>query len=122
MKFLNNTVLNAVLVNVSTNSAAVDLNQMIRMSAQIIMGSGTATGQIQLQVSNDICTYGNLSMNFIPTNWSDLGGPVNVVAGGLNNLVASQELSYRWVRAQYIDGSGGTGTATVTVTFMFMSV
>lgn len=113
MRNLDYKPLSAVALNANQASAAIDAQNLIRLSAQAIVAGGTSVGNLQIQVSNDK----NGAMNgfpFIPTNWSNLGAAVALAAGGIF-LIASQETCYRWVRVIFTDGSGGTNTGNVTV-------
>lgn len=81
-------------------SSAIDMSQIFRMSAQIVIPSGTATGTLKLQVSNDAVKADNLFSNQVFTNWSDLGSSVSITTNGIT-LVAQQELCYRAMRVIY---------------------
>lgn len=121
MKYTNNFPIQNTVMNQNIYSNPVDLQQIIRMSAVIIVGSGTATGTMKLQVSDDEVPVSYEFYNTKFVNWADLGVPLAVTGPG-NTLFATQEMCYRAVRAVYLDSSGGTGTAPLTVQFMMMSV
>lgn len=99
--------------NTSISTAAVDLNQIFRISGHIV-ATATINGEIKFQVSNDFCPFGNIAANFIPTNWSDLGYVMPVMAAGSTQRLSTQEVSYRWLRVVWTDLSGGTSTGTIS--------
>lgn len=90
------------------------MNQIYKMSAQVIVGAGTASGSFQLQVSNDHSTGAQLFMNQTFTNWSNLGASIPIT-GISSTLIAEQDMCYKALRAVYTDTSGGTATAHLTV-------
>lgn len=121
MKFLPFSPINAVTASATVTSAAVDMSQIFKMSAQVVVAGGTATGSLQLQVSNDHSTGAQLFNNQTFTNWSNLGSPVAITTTGVN-LIAQQDMCYKALRAVYTDTSSGTGTAKVTVQILCLSV
>ncbi len=111
MRFLTFSPISAALASASTTSAAVDMNQIIKMSAQVVAGSGTATGSLQLQVSNDQVPVDYQFSKAVFTNWSNLGSPVTVSAAGAT-LIAQQDMCYRALRAVYTDTFANISTIT----------
>lgn len=81
------------------------------MSGQIIVGAGTATGSLKLQVSNDQAVAGNLATNYAPANWSDLGAATSITTAGLT-LISPVDMCYRWLRATYADNFFRINTVT----------
>lgn len=104
MRFVNFQPIISAAITDDIQSGVIDINQIIRMSAQLVIGPGTATGALQFQVSNDICANGHMTPQVVPTHWSNLGSPINVVAAG-TNLFAQTEMCYRWLRAIYTDNT-----------------
>ena len=112
MKNVNFKSLDAAPGDTDINSAAIDLSQAYKMSVQIVVGgSGSITGTMQLQVSND--PWDNGYQSFVPTNWTNLGSAVNIAAAPANYLISQIDVSYRWARLVY-DRSADGGTATIT--------
>lgn len=111
MRFLPFSPISSAVASATSTSAAIDMSQIIKMSAQVVVGSGTATGSMQLQVSNDHTTGANLFMNQVFTNWSNLGSPVAITTSGAT-LVAQQDMCYKALRAVYTDTFANISTIT----------
>lgn len=111
MRYTNPIILSAVSAAANTNSSPVDMNQILKMSAQVIAGAGTVTGTLQLQVSNDQVLPYNLFQDASFTNWSNLGSPVTVSAAGAT-LIAQQDMCYRALRAVFTDTFNNVSTIT----------
>lgn len=111
MKFTNSILLSSTTASGNSISAAVDMQQIVKMSAQVIIGTGTATGSVQLQVSNDLVTTSYLFKDTIFVNWSNLGTAATITASG-SVLIAQQDMCYRALRAVYTDGFSNVSTIT----------
>ncbi len=111
MRFLRFSPISAALSSATTTSAAIDMNQILKMSAQVIASAGTSTGSLQLQVSNDSAPVGNIFSDNTFTNWSNLGSPITVSAAG-NQLIAQQDMCYRALRAVYTSTFSNVSTIT----------
>lgn len=109
MRFANFKLLESSLASATNTSGVCDMDQIIKMSAQLNVGAGTATGTLQLQVSNDAVFMGNRLMN--SPNWSNLGSPA-AVSGAGPVLVAQQDMCYRALRAVYTDTFANVVTVT----------
>lgn len=108
-------------MNATITSGPIDMNQILKMSAQVIVGTGTASGSFQLQVSNDHSTGAQLFMNQTFTHWSNLGAAITIT-GTSSTLIAEQDMCYKALRALYTDASGGTGTAHLTVQILCLGI
>lgn len=111
-----------VNVNISAADASIDevgsvipAQQLIYCSAQCI-STGSSTGSVQLQVSNDpVKTLSvDSSGNPIPVNWSNLGTAATVTAGSVTYIPATQ-VSAQFLRAIYTHNNGSAGTITVNI-------
>ncbi len=111
MRFVRFNLLSSTAATASATTAPFDLNQIIRMSAQVVVGAGTATGTVQLQVSNDPAPVGNIFPDNTFTNWSNLGSPASISASGAT-LVAEQEMCYRALRAVFTNTFANVVTIT----------
>lgn len=103
MRYYNDPILNAANAATNQNSTAVNV-QLARFASVQAVVTGSATGTLKLQVSNDD--------NGSPTNWSDLTGATVSVSGAGVYLIPAQNMSYQFIRAVYTAASG-TGTITV---------
>lgn len=121
MKFANIQPIISVLSSANITSSAIDLSQVFKLSAQIVAGTGTITGSLQLQVSNDIIPTFYAFAQAPIVNWSNLGSAVALSASGVS-LIAVQDVCYRSLRVVFTDGSTGTGTSRLTVNLMMQEV
>lgn len=117
MKFVNVPIVTTTAA-VSLTSAPIDCSQLIKASFQIDVGTGSADGSVQIQVSNDNAYLGAEKAGFVPTNWSNLGSATAITTAG-PLLIAQQDVCYRWIRAVY---TAVSGTSPIVVTLMALSV
>jgi hypothetical protein len=108
----NNIVFTNVAANANRNSLAQWATDIIRTSFQIVVTTGTATGTMKVQASNEKA-FGLPANQFQPTDWSDLGAMV-VLNGIGSYLIPSLECSYEYLRLVYTDSSGGTATGLIS--------
>lgn len=116
MRPSNPVILNAVSAVTSQASAAQDSQFTCAASFQIVSSSGSNSGSMQIQFSNDppySCTTDS-SGRLVPTNWSNLGSAATVTSGGLTSVQLPQSTyaGYRWLRALWTPSSGA-GTITI---------
>lgn len=129
MRTFNKTVATAVPLNANYNSPYTQLRNIYTYTMAAII-TGTPTGTIQIQASNDPETndtqtnqatvLGNPPTNppsVAPTNWVTITGSPFVVSSSGEEMWNVNAVGYNYVRVQYIDGSGGTSTATMTIIF-----
>lgn len=121
MKYLPFSPISNVVANATITSAPIDCSQLFKMSVQVVVAGGTATGSMQMQVSNDHSTGAQLFNNQTFTNWSNLGSPVTVTTTG-SQLIAQQDVCYKAIRAVYTDGSSGSGSATISVNLFCLAL
>ena len=95
------------------------MSKIYKFSAQISVPSGTVTGSVQLQVSNDEVTANYLSLQE-PTNWSNLGSPVSLTTSG-TSLITQQDSCYRSLRVVFTSSDGGA-SGLVTVNIMALAI
>jgi hypothetical protein len=123
MRVFNQQVATAVPLNANYNSPYIPLKS-IYMYAMAAIITGTPTGTIQIQASNDPETNdtqynvaGNRPPSTAPTNWVTIANsPFSVTSAG-ESMWNVQAVGYNYVRVQYIDSSGGTSTATMNIVF-----
>lgn len=117
MRTFNQQVSTAVPLNVSSNGVAIPLKNifMFALSANV---TGTPTGTIKLQVSNDPetnDTQPSANPRPIPTHWVDLANSSFSLSASGETMWNVQYVGYNWVRVVYTDGSSGSSTATMTI-------
>lgn len=96
------------------NSTYVQLKEMYLYSINAIV-TGTPTGTIKLQASNDPIT--SMTPIVAPSNWVDIAdSSFNLTAEG-QTMWNVNFCGYNFVRVVYIDGSGGSSTATMDIIF-----
>lgn len=113
MRYENYKVFDAQ-ANASVNSSKIDAASVIALSIQGVFTDVAATGTLKLQLSNDVCDFGNVASNFTPTNWTDITGASVAVAGTTPVAILLSTVSYRWIRVVWIR-TAGAGTFTVSV-------
>lgn len=112
MKIANIPLVTNQVLNASFNSAPNQLSQVYGYCIQAVI-TGTPTGSVKLQASNDPFIASNV---FPPTHWTDIASSsFSVSASGSEmwNVTGGQ---YTWVRLAYTDTSGGTSTAVMNAT------
>lgn len=95
-------------------SAAVPTAQIFYISAQVVT-TGTSTGTLKLQFSNDLCLGQEVP---VPLNWTDIPSAAVAVAGAGAVGIPKTELSYAYVRAVYTHTNSAAGTVTVLINGM----
>ncbi len=119
MRVFNKQVSTAVHLNANSNSPAVALKSIYMYSMAAII-TGTPTGTIKLQASNDPETNDTQPSGVpfpAPVNWVDItGSSFSVVAAGETFWNVSQ-VAYNYVRVVYTDGSSAASTAVMTIIF-----
>jgi hypothetical protein len=111
---LPNTTTNIKTADASVNqSGAVLLGYRVAaLSAQAVV-TGTSTGTLNIQVSNDIISTGGPPT---PTNWSDIAtvGTVSIAGAGIY-LIPQIDICYNFIRASYTADNGEAGTINVNI-------
>ena len=123
MRTFNKQVATAVPLNANYNSPYVQLKQIYTYCMSAVI-TGTPTGTIQIQASNDpetndtqYNTTANQPPAVGPVNWVTIANsPFTVTTSG-EQMWNVNFVGYNYVRVQYIDSSGGTSTATMTILF-----
>ena len=118
MRVANDEILSISLVNtadVDHQSDPVWLGHIPLYSIQAIW-TGTATGNLKLQASNDLGPTQSgfpIDSNSV-TNWVDLDDST-IALGGANgsHLWIVDAASYRWVRLYVDNNDSGSGTSTI---------
>ena len=101
----------------NATGSSIDSNQIYAASFQASFGGDvTAAGDVKIQASNDVCGYGNLAADFVPTNWTDIPNASATVVAGASVLITVPlaPFSYRWLRVVFTR-TGGAGTITVNM-------
>jgi hypothetical protein len=125
MRTFNQTVATGAPLNGNYNSPYVPLKQIYTYTMAAII-TGTPTGTVQIQASNDPETndtqYNTTSSplrppTVAPTNWVTIANSPFSVSSAGETMWNVNYAGYNYVRVQYIDSSGGTSTATMTIIF-----
>jgi len=103
----------------SSATGVIWSQKIVRASFQVVVGSGSLTGTFNLQASNDFAEgNGAFPNQFIPTNWSTVGTTSVICSStGANAtfLLSSTEMSYEYLRLQYVAGNSGNTPGLYTV-------
>lgn len=119
MKYTRCTLLSPTADAASVTSAPFDLNQIYKLSAQVVVGTGTATGTLKIQVSNDPVPVGYIFQDTGFVNWSDLMPEMAIDSSGAF-LYAEMDMCYRALRFVYTNTDPGPGTPTASISVQLM--
>ena len=107
--------------DISAASAAIDQVGIVKdativwqLSAQATV-TGTSSGILVLQCSNDTAPLVDSNGKPLPTNWSPIPNTSTFITGAGVYLIPATEVCYRWVRASFTHNNGAVGTITVNL-------
>ena len=113
-------ILDAGNATLTLTSGKIDIRQVYSLSLIGVSSDAGNAGAFKIQVSNDICAYGNVASAFTPAaaSWVDLPSTLQdgsgTVAAGATVTLSAKQLSYAWARVVWTP-SAGAGTVTATV-------
>lgn len=117
MRVFNKEIQTAVVLNTNINSAYVPLKSIFMYCIAATI-TGTPTGTIKLQASNDPETNDTVPLTTAPpTHWTDIAGSSFSVAAAGSTFWNVTDVAYNYVRVVYTDGSGAASTAVMTTVF-----
>lgn len=117
MKTYNKQIQTAVVLNANINGPAMPMKNIFMYSIASTI-TGTPTGTIKLQVSNDPETNDTLPLsNNPPTIWNDVAGSTFTVTAAGKSFWNVTDVAYNYVRVVYTDTSSGASTATMTTVY-----
>ena len=94
------------------SKAAIPADQLFMCSAQAVT-TGTSTGVLKLQASNDIVLP--MIGSAQPVNWFDIpGATVSIAGAGVVGIVKT-ELCYQQIRAVFTPANAAAGTISVNI-------
>jgi len=96
-------ILSAVDASEDQESEVIPAAYVVQASVQIAK-TGTATGDVNLMVSND---------EKDPTNWSEVATVALADAGVY--LIPKTDLCYKWLKVQFVADNEEDGTLTVNL-------
>lgn len=113
----NNTklALNGLDASVDQVGDLIDARQVVAISAQIVM-TGSSTGTLNIQASNDVNPPVSATGAPVPINWSNIPtvGTIALTAGAVF-LMPKFDVAYQWLRVAYVHNNGSSGTVSVSV-------
>lgn len=104
-------LVSAQVLNASFFSKPQQLNMIFGYSIQAVI-TGTPTGSVRLQASNDQFVEIEPGNN-PPIVWTDISGSTFTVTAAGNEMWNVSDVGYTWVRIAYTDTSGGTSAAVM---------
>lgn len=114
----SSTVVNISAADASADKhgAVIDASQIQYVSAQCV-STGSSTGTVNIQASNDETPAVDSAGNPAPTHWTNVPtvGTVTIAAGSVT-LIPVFLIGYRWIRSDYVHNNGAAGTITVSLT------
>lgn len=123
MRTINKQITTEQILNVNYNSPYVPLKSIILYTMAAII-TGTPTGSLKLQASNDPETNdtqynatASMPPAVGPTHWVDITDSTFAVSASGETMWNVRDIGYNYVRVVYTDSSSGASTATMTVVF-----
>lgn len=122
MRTFNRSVVSAAALNANYNSPYIQLRNVYTYSIAAIV-TGTPTGTIKLQASNDPETNDTQTNStgvppaIGPSNWADIANSTFTLSTSGETLWNVSFVGYNYVRVVYTDNSSGTSTATMAIIF-----
>lgn len=117
MRTFNKQISTGLALNATKNSPAVQLKNILLYSVAFIV-TGTPTGTVKLQASNDPETNDTMPLNNPqpgPVNWVDITDSSFVLAASGETMWNVRDIAYNYVRVAYVDASSGSSTATANI-------
>ncbi len=117
MKTYNKKISTAAAMNANSNSPACALKNIYTYSIAAII-TGTPTGTIKLQASNDPETNTVIPLGVdapAPANWVDITGSTFTLSAAGETMWNVNAVGYNYVRVVYTDTSSGMSTATMDI-------
>ena len=117
MRVFNQQITTDQILNANYTSPYVPLKSIVlyTMAANI---TGTPTGTVKLQASNDPETNDTQPLsNSPPTHWVDITNSTFTVSSSGETMWNVRDIGYNYVRVVYTDSSSGSSTATMTIVF-----
>lgn len=103
MRVSQQQLFSAVNAGINETSGPCDVSQLSSFSLQSI-STGTATGTIQVQVSNDPPANGDPGIT--PSNWTNLAGATIAVTAASTLLLPRTASCYNWLRLTFTTSAG----------------
>jgi hypothetical protein len=106
-------------MNADFVSAPVMLKNIYTYSMAVIV-SGTPTGSVLIQASNDPETNDTMPGGIpqpVPVNWVDIADSTFALTASGETMWNVNAVGYNYVRVKYVDSSGGTSSATAKIVF-----
>lgn len=117
MRVFNQQIATNIAMNANYTSPYVPL-KFIFMYAMAANVTGTPTGIIKLQASNDPETDDTTPLsNRPPTNWVDITNSSFALSASGETMWNVRDVAYNYVRVVYTDSSSGSSTATMNIVF-----
>lgn len=123
MRTFNKQISTNILMNANYSSPYIQLRNIYTYSLAAII-TGTPTGTIKLQASNDPETNdtqtnvtSSQSPAVGPTNWVDITNSSFSLSAAGETMWNVNAVGYNFVRVVYADGSSGSSTARMNIIF-----
>lgn len=97
---------------VTVVGSQIDSNQLVNISFHLVVGDATAAGSLIIDGSNDVAQIGPTP--FTVVSWAPISTTTQA-AGTQQLIVQLSNVSYRWVRARWVQSTAGTTTVVVNL-------
>jgi hypothetical protein len=121
MRESNSTLVTNTVMNANIISPAVELVNIYGFAVQAVY-TGTPTGTLKLQASNDAFKDVNAGIRQVPVNWTDIADSSFPITSSGVYIWNFNGCFYSFVRLVYTDASGGTSTAVLNANIQIKGV
>lgn len=113
----SNSGVNIIAADASKDGTGIviDASNVQYLSA-LCVSTGSSTGTVNIQASNDIAPAVDASGLPNPSHWVNIAtvGTVTITAAS-TTLIPVFQVGYKWIRSSYVHNNGSAGTITVTL-------
>lgn len=106
-------VFSSVDASVDHNGSAIVSSYLLFSSMQAVV-TGTSTGTLKLQYSNDIVNP-IIPNGAAPSNWSDIPSATVAIAGAGVYSIPKTDLCYQFIRAVFTHTNAASGTLSANL-------
>jgi len=113
-----NTVVAINAADASVNELGIVIDSAFIISASAIaVSTGSSTGTINIQGSNDLpAGLAVTSLGHpIPVNWINITSLTATISAATIAIIPAFQVCYRWLRVSYVKNNGSAGTITVNM-------
>lgn len=108
-------VIPGLSASINQNSLAIPVDFVMAVSAIAVI-TGTSSGTLNVQASNDIAPAVDEDGLPTPENWVNIGTTGTVAIDGADGyLIPKLDLCYKWIRVQFLADNNEAGSIEVMI-------